>query len=164
MHKVAAAVRYIIDNLPGTVPMDKKSTIVAVCLGRAIACQLSLPSSPVMNIQSFYGNTHFASVSEIVASFNEDYVIDTKLAMDMVFKNYRLRYRLAFDVVYMQEIMQSPGTFIYDIVPQDIQDVLTDAGVSANVIDAFRNILIELKMAFAPVYVPPTAPVALDNA
>lgn len=139
MHKVADSVRYILDTYGKPVPMDKRGAFIALCLARALSVDLQLPTSPVTSIQVFYGSTVYAKVNEVVSAFNEAYVIDTKLVMDLVYKHYKLRYALVYDPVAAIPLFMGRDV-TEELVPTDLLEICR-ASASSELVDAFRMLM-----------------------
>lgn len=90
--KLGSDIRYLINSFPASMTNIQRETILATCVARAIATMLPLPSSAVNEINSHYTMTHSQTVMELVSGFNESFVLDIRVVMDLTFKFYKLRY------------------------------------------------------------------------
>lgn len=122
--QLSSTFRTLLNQFPASISGLDKNVIIATSMARAIASQLPLPTSPVQSIQQHYTANHTASVMELVSGFNEGYVIDIRLVMDLTFKFYNLRYSVCHESIDTPGILGCIATLSPDNFPPKVNDVL----------------------------------------
>lgn len=95
MRKFVLAIQSTLDAFQ--VPPEKRKHLVTLALSKSIAYGMALPTSQVENVNMFYANAHRANVEKLLSEINELFIIDYESCSDLIFKLWRLRYRLVFD-------------------------------------------------------------------
>ena len=122
--QLGSNLRQLLQMFPASTSDLNRNTILSVCIARAIASQLPLPTSPVNEINSHYTLTHSQTVMELVSSYNETIIIDVRLTMDLAFKFYRLRYDVCHGVTDTPNLLSVISVFNPDNFPKQVNDVL----------------------------------------
>ena len=73
-----------------------RNLMTSIALGRALANTLSMPSSPVEDLRSFYRTTLQLGVQEKVSDINELIVVDCDAVLDYTYRFYAFRYGAAY--------------------------------------------------------------------
>ena len=95
MRKFVIALQSTLDAYQ--VPVEKRKFLVTLALSKGIGYGLALPTSQVENANLYYANTHRAMVEKTLSEINELFVIDYESCSDLIFKIWRMRYRLVYD-------------------------------------------------------------------
>jgi hypothetical protein len=122
---LASHIRNIIGRVNTQLSESEKNIYVASSLAFAIAQNLPLPSSPVQLLHTYYASSHDKQICDIINEVNEQYVIDTRMCRDLVFKWYSLRYELVYSPNAYGHILLKMGGFMDEYFPQEVTNLLT---------------------------------------
>lgn len=146
--KTAAYIRAIVDRFQHVVNEKDRSDLIALGIGRTLAFDLALPTSPVASVQVYFSQNHYPHIAAVVSEFNEYAIIDTRLACDMAFKFYKLRYELLHCPQQHVGLICLLGKQLPEVFPQKICDLLhSEASTGINVYDAWRDLTYAVKTA-----------------
>jgi hypothetical protein len=163
MLNVAARVREILDQTTKGVPAEQRETFIALALARAVSTSLPLPSTPVTSVNVYYSSTHHAAVAELVSRINEEMVINTKLATELTFKLYKMRYDLVFNteaiVPFLSAMLCSSAAGAY--LPEQAMKAEFEYG-NPDVAMAFNTLMYEFRTGLAELADRPTVVAAIS--
>lgn len=108
MRKVVLALQATLDSYQ--VPLEKRKVLVTLALSKGTAYSLALPTSPVESASQYYANTHRAVVEKLLSEINELFIIDYASCSDLIFKIWRMRYRMVYDVAALDVLAFLDGT------------------------------------------------------
>lgn len=121
---LAAFIRQILSRIKIQLTDQERDTYIASCVAIAIASKLQVPSAPVQLLDTYYNTSFDKQICDILNELNEQMVIDTRLARDMTFCFYKLRY----DQVHMPNvfghIIPKLAAALPEYFPNKVSDVL----------------------------------------
>lgn len=132
---LATLVRGILNTFPATLTDREKDTVLAVAIARAISVELTLPTSPVALVHSHYQMNFDKQVCDIINEFNEQMIIDTRLARDLTFKFYQLRYELVYNATAFMHYMPAVASVAPDFFSENVRFVIQKELTNGNLTD-----------------------------
>lgn len=121
----ASEIRTIVNRYQPVLSDKQRSTLIAMAIARAIAMRLPLPSSPVSGLPMYFATTFDIQVSELISEYNEHLIIDVRLARDLVYKFYKLRYDIVYTGDAFGKALSIIGCHMPELFPETVTSVLT---------------------------------------
>lgn len=122
----------------------QRSRIIAMGIASAIAYGLQLPTSPVVNVDLNYFESHEAMVEKLVSNINETFILDVKLIMTLIESIYKLRYNMVFQPDLFVSLFDHLALSVDGLLPDLIRaDISTMAGKEA--VEMTREIVFEFR-------------------
>lgn len=121
---LANHIRSIISSIRTQLTDQERTIYIATSLAMAISYQLPIPSTPVQLLHTHFAASFDKQICDIVNEVNEQYVIDTRMCRDLVFKWYSLRYDLVHAPRSTGQLISKIASHLPEYFPQRVMDVM----------------------------------------
>lgn len=110
------------------VPLADRSKVVEVTIAEVLACRLSIPSTPVNDLNDYFYAHHKVEIIEALADVNEVCVMDIDRASDLVFRIWRIRYSLVHrpNDPFVGRLVNMATNLNESIIPEVYRKVIRD--------------------------------------
>ena len=99
MEQLSSVIRQTMTDL--NVPLEKRSLYLSVAVAKVVAYAQPLPTSRLESAITHYNETILASVEHTLAGINEATLIDIPVCLNLTFKFWLMRYRIAHEPTYV---------------------------------------------------------------
>lgn len=112
-------------SFPAQLTDRERNTVIATAIARALAYNLPIPSSPVQLVHSHYQQSFDQQVCNVINEFNEQLVVDTRLARDLTFKFYKFRYEMVFSPEMYMDTLPLLAAAVPDLFADPVRSVIS---------------------------------------
>ena len=92
--KLSNESKNFLQNLPLTSKSNQE--VILTALAKVISSELTLPSTPVENVSSFYLQTIYSNVRDTISFMNEMVIVDVNRLQELVKVFWLVRYNLLY--------------------------------------------------------------------
>jgi len=122
---LASHIRSLMQSFSSQLTDRERNTVIATAIARALAYNLPIPSSPVNLVHSHYQQSFDQQVCNVINEFNEQLVVDTRLARDLTFKFYKFRYEMVFSPELYLDTLPLLAAAVPDLFADSVRSVIS---------------------------------------